>query len=75
MGYILVQWVSNNLVSVHARQNQWILKRLKKQVEIKENKLNIRIAKKTLFSVFPCLYHYGRTAVTFYQAILSGTSL
>ena len=34
-------------------KNQWILKRLQKQVEIKENKLNKRIAKKTLFLCFP----------------------
>ena len=44
-------------------KNQWILKRLQKQVEIVEIKFNKRIAKKALFSVFPCLYHswaYGR---------------
>ena len=54
-------------------KNQWILKRLQKQVEIK---LNIRIAKKKTFSLFSHVsIIHGRTAVTFYQAILSGTSL
>ena len=33
-------------------KNQWILKRLQKQVEIVEIRLNIRIAKKNHFSLF-----------------------
>ena len=43
-------------------------------VEIKFNK---RIAKKNTFSLFShvSIIHYGRTAATFYQAILSATSL
>ena len=41
-------------------------------VEIKFNK---RIAKKNTFSLFSHVsIIHGRTAVTFYQAILSGTS-
>ena len=53
-------------------KNQWILKRLQKQVEIVEIKLNKCIAKKKhFFSVFPCFYHLG----AYGRRLLSGHSV
>ena len=64
------------MVPVHARQKSMDFKTLIETGRNWEIKFNKRIAKKKTFSLFSDVsIIHGRTAVTFYQASLSGTSL